>query len=174
MTHESVLDREAIRDCLARYCRGIDRRDGDLLTGVYWPEATDDHIQYKGSAKGFIEWVLPLLSGMEITQHFLGQSLISLHGELAGVETYFQAYHRMPDGAQPVDVVLGGRYLDRFAKRQGEWKILERRVVADWYQKASSLRAGWSSFGMPSPPPENMGVGGSEDPSGAFFATFGG
>ena len=170
MTPESVVDREAIRDCLARYCRGIDRRNEDLLTGVYWPEATDDHIQYKGSATGFIEWVLPRLAGMEITQHFLGQSLISLHGDLATVETYFQAYHRILDGERPADLVFGGRYLDRFAKRQGEWKILERRVIADWFQKAFSLHAGWTSFGMRSPPPENSGSGGSEDPSGTFFA----
>lgn len=172
MTPEQVLDREAILDCLARYCRGIDRRDGKLLSDVYWPEATDDHIQYRGSANGFIGWVLPLLAGMEITQHFLGQSFISLHGDLAAVETYFQAYHRIPDGERSIDLVLGGRYLDRFAKREGAWKILDRRVIADWYQRAASLQAGWSSFGMPSPPPESVGIGGGEDPSEAFLATF--
>jgi hypothetical protein len=28
---DELADREAIRDCLARYCRGVDRFDADIL-----------------------------------------------------------------------------------------------------------------------------------------------
>ena len=31
---EELADREAIRDCLARYCRGVDRFDAGITTGV--------------------------------------------------------------------------------------------------------------------------------------------
>jgi SnoaL-like domain len=35
----SVIDRETIRDCLARVARGEDRRDAVLLSSAYWPDA---------------------------------------------------------------------------------------------------------------------------------------
>jgi hypothetical protein len=50
-----LADREAIKHCVLRYCRGLDRLDEAMLREVYWPEATDDHITYSGSAEGFIE-----------------------------------------------------------------------------------------------------------------------
>ena len=38
-----LLDREAIRACIYRYCRGVDRADEATLRGTYWPDATDQH-----------------------------------------------------------------------------------------------------------------------------------
>ncbi len=37
------LDREAIRDCIFRHCRSIDRADGEALCSAYWPDRTDRH-----------------------------------------------------------------------------------------------------------------------------------
>jgi hypothetical protein len=48
-----LLDKEAIRDCLMRYCHGIDRCDEDLVRRVYWPGATDDHGMFSGPASDF-------------------------------------------------------------------------------------------------------------------------
>jgi hypothetical protein len=39
-----LADREAIKHCVLRYCRGLDRLDEAMLREVYWPEAIDDHI----------------------------------------------------------------------------------------------------------------------------------
>ena len=57
-TLETLIDREAIRDCLYLYCRGIDRLDEKALRAAYWPDATDSHGAYKGSAAGFIDMAL--------------------------------------------------------------------------------------------------------------------
>jgi hypothetical protein len=38
----ALLDREAIRDCIARLARGEDRRDARLIAGSFWPDATID------------------------------------------------------------------------------------------------------------------------------------
>src|SRR6266702_5948608 len=51
-----LLDREAIRDCIYRYCRGIDRADEAALRSSYWPDATDRHGPYAGSVEGFFQW----------------------------------------------------------------------------------------------------------------------
>ena len=40
------MDREAIRDCIYRYCRGIDRADEAALRSSYWPDAEDRHGAY--------------------------------------------------------------------------------------------------------------------------------
>ena len=61
---------------------------------------------------------------------------IRIDGDVAQVDTYCVAHHvSHPDdqGAQ-TDMVLGLRYVDRFERRQGEWKIALRTLVADWKQ----------------------------------------
>ena len=35
---QDLVAREAIRDCLYRYCRGIDRADAEMLRSAYWPD----------------------------------------------------------------------------------------------------------------------------------------
>ena len=44
-----LADREAIRDCLHRYCRGVDRCDEDMLRSAYWEDAHDDHVVFAGT-----------------------------------------------------------------------------------------------------------------------------
>jgi hypothetical protein len=144
MTIEELVDREAIRDCLTRYSRAIDRRDPDLLRTVYWPDATDDHVAFKGPATEFISWCMATMEPMELVSHMLGNMLIEVDGAEARVETYFQAYHRIADGTRPpYDLILGGRYLDRMGRRDGDWRIQERRCVFDWYREFADS-ADWS------------------------------
>ena len=53
-----LADREAIKECLYRYCRGIDRRDPDILRTAYWPDAIDTHLMFKGNIEEFIAWAM--------------------------------------------------------------------------------------------------------------------
>jgi hypothetical protein len=45
---QALLDRQAIHDVLMRYSRGLDRHERKVLESVYWPDAVDDHITYRG------------------------------------------------------------------------------------------------------------------------------
>lgn len=47
-----LVDKEAIRDCLYKYCRGIDRADERRLRSTDWPDGTDDHGPYSGPVMG--------------------------------------------------------------------------------------------------------------------------
>ncbi|MBV6416011.1 MAG: hypothetical protein CMLOHMNK_00538 [Steroidobacteraceae bacterium] len=139
-----LMAREAIRDCLMRYARAIDRMDRSLLEGVYWPEATDDHGSFSGTAAEFIDWVLPVLAAMEQTSHKLENILIELKGDDARTETYFEAYHRVPRAPEkPYDLVVGGRYVDSFQCRDGDWRIRSRVVIYDWMREYPDS-ADWS------------------------------
>lgn len=128
-----LADREAIRDCLMRYSRACDRLDLDLLRTCYWPDAIDEHAGFKGNREEFIKYIEGAIGSMEITQHFLGNILIMIDGDVAKTETYYQAYHRIPgEGGVPFDMVGSGRYIDQFEKRNDEWRISRRFVTTDW------------------------------------------
>lgn len=135
---ESLADREAIRDGLYRYCRGIDRADEAMLRSAYWPDAEDCHGAWRGSAAGFIERALVQLRAGGRGVHQVSNVLIELHGEphgtRAAVESSFFALQTT--AAAPAQcTLLCGRYLDRFEKRGTEWRIAERTVVYDWIEE---------------------------------------
>jgi hypothetical protein len=133
---QEVLDRIEIEDVLHRYCRGIDRCDEKILRSVYHEGAVDDHGVFKGDASDFAAFILPILEGnYEATQHHLTNIRIELNGDSARAETYYVAFHR--SDSQHALEQSGGRYLDRFERRDGRWAIVDRLVVMDWIQTES-------------------------------------
>jgi SnoaL-like domain len=146
----SLLDREKIRDCLARLSRGLDRRDAGLVRASYWPDATEDDGVFTGSAEEFLNWVVPGFPSMRLTLHTLGQSLIDLRGTAAVVETHVTAYHRVDVNGEDRDIFVGCRYLDRMEKRSREWRIAHRKMVYDWVRDFGQS-VDWSKglLGMP-------------------------
>jgi hypothetical protein len=152
---QELLDREAIRDCLYRYCRGIDRRDEAALRSAYWPDATDRHGAWNGPAAGFIDAALEKLKTAGRMVHLLGNVLIELHGPAAAVESYFVAFQedRADDGTA-LETLLCGRYVDRFERRGEEWRIAARTVSYDWMRST------------PLPQPLDAGVFGVRQPTG--------
>lgn len=136
---QQLLDREAIRECMYRYCRGIDRADEAALRSAYWPDATDRHGPYNGSATGFIDYAIHRLKASDRSIHCVTNLSIQLAGTQAGVETYFLALQREPDASGTLqELFLAGRYIDRFEKRGDEWRIAERTVMYDWMRLMGS------------------------------------
>ena len=131
---KSLLDREKIRECIALLARGEDRRDADLIRAGYWPDSTVDYGIFQGNFDEYLDWVVPGSPAIPVTQHVLGQSVIQLQGDAALVETHATNYHRVNMGDQERDIVMGGRYLDRLEKRDGEWRIMKRTMLYDWFQ----------------------------------------
>jgi len=131
---QGLLDREAIRDCLYRYCRGIDRADEAALRSAYWDDATDCHGAWNGSASGFIDQALARLRQGGRRVHQVTQVGIELHGDVAAVESAFFAL-QAPAATPALETFLCGRYVDRFERRGGEWRIAARTVVYDWIEE---------------------------------------
>ena len=150
-----LLDRAAIREVLARYCRAADRCDEELLRSCYHADAVDQHGRFAGPASDFASWVIGVQRASSITtQHAMSNVVIELAGGTAWVESAFMATHvRPPDegsGEQFLDT-FWGRYVDRFENRDGVWAIASREVVHDWSERracgppmphAGSYRAG--------------------------------
>jgi len=137
---EELLAQQEIRDVLARFCRGVDRGDVELVRSCYHADAYDDHGSYKGDVDGLCEAVHALVRHTVRTQHTLGQTLVELDGEAATAESYVTAHHRLParDGRPESDLFVGARYLDRFERREGEWRIARRGVVHSWSRRVEA------------------------------------
>lgn len=150
-TLQDLLDREAIRDCLYRYCRGIDRCDEGALRSSYWEDATDCHGAWNGSASGFIEQALKKLRLGGQRVHQVTNVLIELHGDAAAVESSFFALQAQANAT--LETFLCGRYVDRFERRQGEWRVAARTVVYDWIEERErpELARGAAQFGVRQP-----------------------
>jgi 3-phenylpropionate/cinnamic acid dioxygenase small subunit len=126
---QGLIDRQAIQDVLLRYCRGVDRRDFDLVRSCYHDDAYDLHGSYEGGPDGFIEH-LKRNARWDATMHVIGNQLIELDGDLARCESYCISYHRHE--AEAEDMVIGLRYVDRVERRQGEWRIAHRVCAMEW------------------------------------------
>ncbi len=131
---QAMLDREQIKDCIARLARGEDRRDADLLKDCYWPDSNFDYGVYQGSFPEYLAWVVPGADTITNTQHVLGQAVVELSGNTAKAETHVISYHRVMMEGGERDTVIGGRYLDSMEKREGKWGISKRVMLYDWYQ----------------------------------------
>jgi SnoaL-like domain len=150
---QALLDRQAIETTLKLYCRAIDRLDVELLRSVYWPEATDDHGSFTGNAHEFADFIMVELRKRVIDgMHAIMQSQIEIDGAYAASESYYWAYQLAPGGREAVteffgeryatehaeqidcdhDFFCGGRYIDLFEKRGGDWKILKRKITNEW------------------------------------------
>jgi hypothetical protein len=129
-----LLDREQIRERIVRLARGEDRRTADIISASYWPDSITDYGVFQGTFKDYLAWVVPGSDAIKNTQHVLGQSVIDLDGSSARAETHVISYHRVDLGQGDRDTCIGGRYLDVFEKRAGEWRIARRTMLYDWYQ----------------------------------------
>lgn len=166
MDTTELAARLAIAETLALYCRGIDRCDPEQLTAAFTPDAM---IDYGDGAKPIAETIPGLMAGlgsMHLTQHNISNTVMRIDGETAKAETNCVALHLIPALQGEIELVVGGRYLDKLAKREGRWQIAERLYVMDWNRTAPATMAleGGLFDGL-----QRRGARGADDPSTAWW-----
>jgi hypothetical protein len=124
-----LLDRQAILDCVYRYCRGLDRHDFDLLASCFHQDAIDQHGDFMGPLPEFLEFAKAVTIDSFSHAHYITCHFAEIDGDLAHAESYVIGVVLEHDKTL---MALGGRYIDRFERRDGEWRIALRRVVRDW------------------------------------------
>jgi len=131
---DRLVDERAILRRLMDYCRGIDRLDEALVASVYHPDGTDDHGSFVGLGSDFARLVVRRLREHALsTTHFIGHPIIDFTSDFAAdVEVQVLAWHRVRRHDGEWLEKFGGRYFDRFEKRDGEWRIAHRAVTHDW------------------------------------------
>ena len=132
---EELLAKQAITEVLHRYCRGVDRLDEDLVRDIYHDDAFDDHGYWSGRGHDFAPFVVNRLRQENAwTTHSITNALIEVRGDVAISESQVMVHLKRRNGGPVIVDVMGARYVDRFSKRNGVWKIDERTVVLDWHK----------------------------------------
>jgi SnoaL-like domain len=144
-------DEAAIRAALLRYARGVDRADLELVLSAFHEDATAHHgAGFTGNAHA--AWTKRLGADADpmdrvgigdgdvrddrlvSCQHHITNHVVDVEpgGDRARSEAYFLAYYATDRGGRRFLAIVGGRYVDRFERRRGEWRIAERISVHDW------------------------------------------
>jgi hypothetical protein len=166
-------DRQAITDCMHLYSRGIDRADADLLREVFWGDAKIIGELYSGGAADFIAFSVPAgLKNWDRMMHMITNAIIRIDGDRAVSESCFYGYHvAHGGGARDIpsgDLIISGRYLDRFEKRSDEWRISEKTILFEWYREYAD-----AGGAKPGPMGTKVTLKGEPAPNDRSYALFG-
>ena len=127
-----LVDKQRLYELEARYCRAVDRADEELLRSCFHPEAIDEHGAPE-PIEGHIEYLRDHTLNPAVrpnpVQHAITNALFEVEGDVAYGEVYNEV-RRVDGGRQWIEGQ--GRYIDRFERRDGEWRIAHRKVVVDF------------------------------------------
>ena len=128
----------AIQDVLHRYASALDGKNWPDLRTVFTAEVRADFRSF-GVKQVFTgpagEWIARLegtLSGMDATQHLMGNHHYTLAGERATGTTYLQATHVCANEAGGDHYVVGGHYEVDLHKAGEAWWIAAYTLVVSW------------------------------------------
>lgn len=168
MNLDEIAARTEIHHVLMTYCRGVDRSDAELLRSIYHEGGTDRHGPFFGTGEEFTTYAVERMAPFAtMSQHHITNVYMEIDGDEAAVESYFLAIqpYAPHEGAEEQSLI-GGRYLDRFAHRDGRWAIDSREVVMDWTR--ASIPGPEVSYITQTYP---LGARGESDPSAPLFST---
>ena len=137
-----ALSRQALHELLTAYCRGVDRADAALLASCFHDDAVVVTGTLNGPAREFVPGMTALLrQNVKRVFHSVSNEWFQIAGDRAVGESYAIAVGTVSENGTDVDSLVGGRYLDRFERRAGVWKIAERVFVQDWNMRQPSTAA---------------------------------
>ena len=130
-TVRELQDREAIKQCVFRYCRGADRLDRELMASAYHADGIEEHGKFVGNGIEFVDFALQQHIDAHLsTQHYVHNHMCEIDGDTAHTETYFMFVAMNKRGK--ILQMNGGRYVDRFERRLGVWESAFRVCLRDW------------------------------------------
>jgi ketosteroid isomerase-like protein len=131
---KELIDKQELRDLVSRYARAVDRDDWDTVKTCFTDDATDNHGVVVGSINDLATQAKEHLSKYWGVMHCLCQHYSEIEGDNARGETYALTTHRRnaETGDGEEDTFSGLRYLDRYQRIDGKWKIAERVTTLEW------------------------------------------
>ena len=160
-----LMDERDIRNVLARDCRAKARCDAELMAACYHDDAFIHQMPF---FDGFARDVVPhmadqMRAAAEMMHYCYPQILIELDGDIARTESLNWSAKRFHDRAENGDVIMGihgGRLIDRFERRNGQWRIVERWYHHEWgyFQQVPPMTTNIGPYG-PHTEPQAEGVG---------------
>lgn len=127
-----LADRQAIVEVIDRYATSLDSKEYERFQTCFSEDAIVHYGEDLVGPVAAAAYAESVLSRYEFTQHLLGNYEIALDGDRASARTYLHASHITSEGEI---WVVGGTYVDRLERRDGEWKIVERDLVPKWSER---------------------------------------
>jgi hypothetical protein len=132
LTAEETANRLEIMDKIYRYCRAVDRLDVPLGYTVFHADSRAIFPNFASSGHDWIDTVCKMHLKFLHHSHQVTNILIEVSGDRAGSESYVMAALRSRDGDKIIQREYWARYVDRWSRRDGEWRIDERECVIDF------------------------------------------
>jgi ketosteroid isomerase-like protein len=126
-------DKQEIKELVLRYGTAIDRCDYEMLCSVYATDGIDDNGGEPLNGAAYARKVLDMLTAeFDSTSHMIVNTKVKFVDGVGYGQTYYLAWHQLtrPDGGY--DMTISGRYIDRFVKEDGQWKIGYRYRISDF------------------------------------------
>lgn len=145
---ERLLAKEEIREVVYRWCRAVDRCDWAEVHEVFHPDGHDSHGIFQGGVDDLVAWLRERHKSISRSMHLVTNIFLEFaDADNALAESYSIALQYYPGGgaAETRSAIAGGgdvsdgdfnmlvtgRYVDHFQRRDGRWRILNRSVVFD-------------------------------------------
>lgn len=139
---QALLDKQAIYEVVCRFARGADRLDRELMMSCFHPGAPFHYAGYDGTIEGASKITKGWLEGLDGTMHAIANHLVQLDGDRALSEAYVNSYHWGTPRDDPAkNFRTGTRYVDRFERRAGEWRIAERWMLRSFWRSEAQAGA---------------------------------
>jgi hypothetical protein len=128
---EDMLAKQDIYECLVRQSRGTDRGDKALFLSGFHEDSVVTAGPFVGSPADLFDWAAKFQAEMyTATCHQLHQMSCEIDGDLAHTETYYLFIGCLAGGE--TNLLAGGRYIDRFERREGRWGMVMRNNFVEW------------------------------------------
>lgn len=128
---QELEDKQALRELVTRYARGVDRADRELLMSLWAEGAQVENGAFAGPANEFVDMCLNRPE-LERSFHSVSNEFFLVDGDSARGESYVIAVATWNKGGEKTDTLVGGRYVDEYRKEGGQWKIARRTFVHEW------------------------------------------
>ena len=125
-------EKDAIRELMARYCHALDACQFGEVASLFAEEG--EWTTTYGSARGraqieaLLTSVVPKPGEGPQRKHYITNIIVTLAGDRASARSDYLVVRESERGLMPV---MGGTYMDEFAKREGVWQFVKKQLVHD-------------------------------------------
>lgn len=138
---KELYDKECIKQKIYTYTRAVDRIDEELVKEVFTEDAEANYGYDKGKAIDVVGRILDMHRTYYSTSHQITNILLKVNGDKATSESYATCYVYFRDEqGETIPSYTATRYLDKWERRNGDWKIVERVLAMDISNTISAVQ----------------------------------
>lgn len=127
-------DHDAIARLVHLYAERLDGGDLDgvaelFARGTLRSNRTDAVRRGRDEARALYRDTVALYDGVPCTKHVITNLVIDVAADAATARSYFTVLQARPE--LPLQVIIAGRYHDRFERDDGLWRFADRLILVD-------------------------------------------